>query len=150
MAWTEHGHHIPGSGFEGVAPEKIEQCGGAAFCEACAYEIQEHQDADDLLTPLRDIQNEALKERLRSVDNSSVGLEILKERFGIREENPVSAEMRKTVTTLFRDLATILDRMLPHSRAKFQTLVNLEEALMWVNKSINEQEKLVVDDDVET
>lgn len=39
MAYTAHGHHIPGSAMDGsIQPEIVARCGGVKICDACALD----------------------------------------------------------------------------------------------------------------
>jgi hypothetical protein len=39
MAWTSHGHHVPGSIRNGFAPTTRARCGGPLLCAICKAEV---------------------------------------------------------------------------------------------------------------
>jgi len=84
----------------------------------------------------------ALLEELKA-DRSSVGVNALRERFGYHKATETTAPMHQAVRGLMLDVATVLDRMLPNGRAKFQAIVQLEESCMWANKAIAEMAPVV-------
>lgn len=43
MAWTLHGHHIPGTD-NSNRPDRITRCGGSALCIPCLNEVFAHLD----------------------------------------------------------------------------------------------------------
>lgn len=44
MAWTKHGHHIPGSEMSEDRPP-IARCGGPGLCNACSKEASMYQNS---------------------------------------------------------------------------------------------------------
>lgn len=44
MAWTKHGHHIPGSEMSEDRPP-ISRCGGPGLCNACSKEASMYQNS---------------------------------------------------------------------------------------------------------
>jgi hypothetical protein len=39
MAWTRHGHQIPGTPIENDRPKEVARCGGVIHCPECATEV---------------------------------------------------------------------------------------------------------------
>jgi hypothetical protein len=79
-----------------------------------------------------------IEERLRRMDNTSIGPDALRERFGYHKPTEFTQPMHQAVRGLLKDTASVLDRILPNGRAKFQAIIELELALMWANKAIAE------------
>lgn len=69
-------------------------------------------------------------------DNSSVGTQELKERFGFHPGTEDTIALHEEVRTLALELADRLDKMLPHSREKALALTALQETAMWSNAAI--------------
>lgn len=38
MAYTSHGHHVDGTGDDGIEPPAVMECGGVSFCGECKLE----------------------------------------------------------------------------------------------------------------
>lgn len=89
---------------------------------------------------LRELKTE---DRLRRIDRSGVGLDELARRFNRREETEETTLVRQAVHSLFLDGASILDKILPNGRSKFQALMQLELGCMWANKAIDEMAPMV-------
>lgn len=39
MAWTSHGHQIPGTTVSPNRPDKVMRCGGPGRCSVCSFEV---------------------------------------------------------------------------------------------------------------
>lgn len=46
MAYTTHGHHIPGTTKEG-RPDKVARCGGPGLCKTCSMEATIETNKED-------------------------------------------------------------------------------------------------------
>lgn len=131
MAFTTHGHHIPGTSYYEVEePKNIHRCGGLTRCSQCATEAAAAQ-----------------KETVFNVDDEkpwypkpSLNKEELTKRFGLHKaaiegENALRME-HATLRTEFMDFAVFLNNYLPEGRNKSLVMTELETASMWAHKAL--------------
>jgi len=89
-----------------------------------------------------EVMSSELLEELKT-DHTSIGPDVLRDRFGYHKGTEVTAPMHQAVRGVMLDVGIILDRMLPNGRAKFQAIILLEESTMWANKAIAEMAPVV-------
>lgn len=120
MAYTAHGHHIPGTDEKGK-PEEVARCGGLRLCGQCKREA-------------------AAIFGVRMDRGEGLSLEELNKRFGLHKaaiEGPNALRMEHaTLRTEFMEFAQLLSQYLPEGRNKSLALTALEEASMWAHKSL--------------
>jgi len=72
----------------------------------------------------------------------SVGREEIRNRFGFHPGTSTTIPQHERVREAFISFAEFLDKVLPDSEAKLNSLTNLQMASMWANFSIAEQAPL--------
>ena len=135
MAYTGHGHYIPGTIRKGIQPKQVSRCGGPRICSACALDAE------------RAIQLQRLQEgKLPAMDAAEI-----EHRFGFHkatvEGENATLPAHREVRILFRELAERLAKILPDGRAKSVAFTELESASMWTHKSIAEKAPLIEEQD---
>lgn len=109
MAWTSHGHHIPGTVLNpDDRPKKIARCGGTNICQQCRRDITSYRmtaQADKALSKIEPQTNQILRY------------------FEYGHLPPVLGG----VSAPFQELALKLDRILPDGPEKSTALRKLLE-----------------------
>lgn len=52
MAFTAHGHHIPGTIRGVLGPSNVARCGGVEICPKCKQEVEEYKESTTIQVPL--------------------------------------------------------------------------------------------------
>lgn len=114
MAFTQHGHHIPGSLDTGEIPLRVARCGGTSLCVPCMREATEwyHKNApkpliQDVLTQQGDYQPTPIMRFFES-----------------KHLPPILAAVAST----FEDLAEEIDQHIPNGPEKSVALRKLLES----------------------
>ena len=122
MAYTKHGHHIPGTQQDALPPIRA-RCGGLTLCNQCQSDVHAHF---------------APNIEIHKTPNH------IEERFGYRRHSETTGPTHATVRQLFKELAYQLDAILPEGRNKSVTFTELETAQSWATKAVSQLDPVVL------